>query len=443
MTNANPSVRVVPLDTYTFDPNNANSGTDEGRALVADSLDLVGAGRSIVVAADNTAMAGNKTLQAARDAGLNAIEVETDGDYLVIVKRRDWADASDPDARQYAYFDNRASEKGLQWNPEQILADLRAGMKLDKIFDKETLATLAHRGRRRLQTANPKPDEVTNFAVEWGTKPGQTWRLGEHRLLITDCTSESDVVGLFGDRVANLLVTSPPYWVGKPYETQKSEDEIAAFIDACASTWTKVVSPKYGRIIINTGTCSIHSVEKGRPVEVLPLIDWWTSAFREDGWLLRHMRLWVKSSEMAAASVSPRTDAISSGGAEYILDFHTNDFEQMLVFWEPDAEQRGQLSVREPWAQQQVWTDIQGEKSAGGHVAAFPIELPSRYIRMYSKADELVFDPFGGSGTTMLACQALGRVCYSTEISPEYAAMSLHRFREETGIQPTLLNDDE
>lgn len=433
------TIRAVDLDAYTFDPNNPNKGTDEGRALVQESIDEVGAGRSIVVAADNTVMAGNKTLQAARAAGIqNIIEVETRGDTLVAVKRMDWVDGNDPKAREYSYFDNRAGQVGLLWDAEQVLRDLRAGMKLN-MFDKETLATLAHRGRRREQKAQVKDDEQTDYTAIWHTEPGQIWQMGDSRLIIGDCSDANVLSALFGEYKANLLVTSPPYWVGKVYESQKSEEEISEFIDACCDAWVGYVSPSFGRIVINTGTCAIHKVETNRPVEVLPLIDWWAASLKASGWLLRHMRLWTKSSEMAAASVSPKTDAVSSGGYEYILTFHTDDFEHMAVFWEPEGAQRGQNQVREPWAQLQVWSDIPGERSAGGHVAAFPVELPSRYIRMYTKPDEVVFDPFSGSGTTILACQQLGRIGFAAELDPNYAGMSLSRFQDETGITPTLI----
>ena len=100
------------LSDYTPDPHNANKGTERGVYMLDRSIEEVGLARSIVAAADGTIPAGNKTLQAAADAGIeDVIEVETDGRALVVVKRTDWETVDAEQARRYAGRSVEASRK--------------------------------------------------------------------------------------------------------------------------------------------------------------------------------------------------------------------------------------------------------------------------------------------------------------------------------------------
>lgn len=116
------------ITDYQPDPNNANKGTERGQYMVENSLEQFGAARSIVVDKNGIVLAGNKTQEAAINAGLeDAIEVESDGQKLVVVKRTDLDLLEDPKrAQEYAIADNRASEVGLEWDSEVL-----AGLKLD------------------------------------------------------------------------------------------------------------------------------------------------------------------------------------------------------------------------------------------------------------------------------------------------------------------------
>lgn len=140
---ADPIIRKRKITDYKPDPHNANRGTERGQYMLDRSVEEVGAARSLVAAADDTIPAGNKSLQAFVDAGLeDVIEVETDGTTPVVVKRTDWASVDDERARKYAYFDNRASEVGLAWDADQVLADLNAGVDLSALWHEDELAAL-------------------------------------------------------------------------------------------------------------------------------------------------------------------------------------------------------------------------------------------------------------------------------------------------------------
>ena len=131
------------ISDYKPNRRNPNKGTQRGLGMVEDSMREDGAARSIVVAADNTIIAGNHAQEGAVLAGIeDAIEVEVSGDQLVVVKRTDWANADDPGAIRYAYRDNRSTETNLVWEAAQLLEDMDAGVDLIVMFTQEELEAL-------------------------------------------------------------------------------------------------------------------------------------------------------------------------------------------------------------------------------------------------------------------------------------------------------------
>jgi len=139
-----PKITRRKITDYIPDNSNANSGSERGLQMVEDSLSQDGVGRSIVADGHDRIPAGNKTLEAAMNAGIeDVIEIETDGRALIVHKRIDW-DLADPQgaARRYAYRDNRASEVSLNWDIEQIKSDLDQGIDLSGLFSELELKTL-------------------------------------------------------------------------------------------------------------------------------------------------------------------------------------------------------------------------------------------------------------------------------------------------------------
>ena len=271
-----------------------------------------------------------------------------------------------------------------------------------------------------IQIEVPKQAEEDEPDIPLPEKPvsqaGDLYELNGHRVICGDSRDMAIGQLLLGDEDANLSFTSPPYWVGKDYETEKNEAEIDDFIQDIANQLVACTEKDNGRIVINTGTSSINRIDHKRKVEILPLIDKWATALRKTNWLLRHLRIWVKRGQLPA-SISPKTDVIDQHN-EYIATFE-KEYSQVLTYWNPDGDQRGQERIGTPWAQQGVWDDVHGEKSAEGrHNAAFPVEIPFRNILLYTKRKEIVFDCFGGSGTTLIACEQTDRRARLIEISP-------------------------
>jgi|GEM_PF-694698 len=131
--------KVTGITDLRLDAKNANRGTARGAEMVRTSLEELGAGRSIVVDRDGDVVAGNKTLQAALAMGLDIEVVETTGDRLVVVQRTD-LDLDDGDkARKLAYADNQTAAAGLEWDSQQVMDDLAAGLDLGDYFTEKEI----------------------------------------------------------------------------------------------------------------------------------------------------------------------------------------------------------------------------------------------------------------------------------------------------------------
>ena len=123
-----------------------------------------------------------------------------------------------------------------------------------------------------------------------------------------------------------------------------------------------------------------------------------------------------------------------------------DEVESLLTFYNVNGRGRGRgqeslgnYMQGKHWAMKSYWDDIHGNANSNNHCAAFPLELVERHIVIYSKKGEIVFDPFLGSGTTLIACERLGRKCRAIEINPAYIAVSIQRWVDVTGGEPILL----
>jgi len=179
---------------------------------------------------------------------------------------------------------------------------------------------------------------------------------------------------------------------------------------------TKIIYDDYSRIIINSSTSSATALDE-KNTRIILIIDKWINNFYKKNWYLRHIRFWVKKSgNFISVCPSPITDFIFPGT------------EFLLTFYKLKSKTRGQNKVPDSgsWAQQGNWDNIKGDKQE--NKAGYPIELPYRFILLYSLKNEIVFDPFLGNGTTLIACEKTNRICYGIEISPHYCDVIVNRY---------------
>lgn len=205
----------------TGDSHNANRGTARGRKAIRESVNSLGLGRSILVDRQGRVIAGNKTLEAARGEGVDRlVVVQTDGSELVAVQRTDLDLTEDAEARELAVADNRTAQIDLDWDPDVLKMYADLGADLGPFFSAEELAGLslaeteskrhAHGPRQPRAPSAPSQTEdpdlsapnmaegvplienaafmdssPLDFSKEKGrTMPGDTWLLGEHKLVI-------------------------------------------------------------------------------------------------------------------------------------------------------------------------------------------------------------------------------------------------------------------
>lgn len=169
----------IKLTDLVPDPHNANKGTERGRGMLEKSLQELGAGRSLVVDRNNTVIAGNKSLEAAVEAGFeDAIVVETDGSKFVVVKRVDLDLSEDDKAKKLAIADNRVGEISLSWDAE-VLAELSQDIDLSGLFTDNELEAIAARFEDEDQAIAP-PEEFKEYGEDIETdyecpKCGYKW----------------------------------------------------------------------------------------------------------------------------------------------------------------------------------------------------------------------------------------------------------------------------
>lgn len=419
------------------DGQNANKGTDRGRDLLKKSVQELGAGRSILADKDGEIIAGNKTFEAAQEAGLKIRIVPTQGDELVVVQRTD-LDLSDPigEARRLAYLDNRVAELDLAWDAEQVLHDIESGMASDLIgFSSQELQELLAEleNANKLVDPGPEIDKANELREKWKTEPGQIWQLGEHRLMCGDCTVDEDLEKLLGNELATLCWTDPPYNVnlgGSDHPTWKRRminndnlgDDFPEFVRDFSKAIWKACIP--GAVLYMT-----------MGAKEWPNVD---LVLREVGFHWSSTIIWVKNQHVLArkdyqTQYEPMWQGVK-GDLESDIDVEENPFTPIWYGWKGDAARSRKVINRK---QSDVWLIDRPQKSIE-HPTIKPLELVERSLRNSSIPGDIVFDGFSGSGTTLIACERMKRKGRAMENDPKFVAVALERWSVMTGEMPTF-----
>jgi len=243
-------------------------------------------------------------------------------------------------------------------------------------------------------------------------KTGDLWTLGDHRLLCADSTDPKNIKRLFGKSRAVLCMTSPPYWVGRDYEQEHGQEEIVQHIERAAAAITLAMAER-SKVVINTGTTS-ETRQGGEVRRVWLLLDWWQQALLKHKWNMRNVRIWTK--EGGFAGFAPAQD-LTGQDWEFLADF-TSDVNVP----------QNRLSDAPRWALDGVW-DCQPQTASVGHSAPFPVEIPRRYVLLYTQPDDIVYEPYCGSGTTIIAADQLGRRCYAADSDPNSVQLAIERYK--------------
>jgi len=387
------------------DPKNANKGTKRGREAVAHSLKEFGAGRSVLIDSKGRLIAGNKTASEAQAAGIdNVIVVKTDGTQLVAVQRTDLDLETDPKAKGLALADNRVGQLGLDWDAA-VLNELAGDLDLSAFFTESELGSIF----AELPTDSSADDDVPSAPTVARTIPGTLYRLGGHRLLCGDATKIGDVERLMGGERADMVWTDPPYNVAY---VGKTEDSLTIEND-------RMLDGEFRQFLCDAFTAAFAVTEAGGAIYVAHADsegENFRGAVRESGWLFKQCLMWAKNSMVL-------------GRQDYQWKH-----EPILYGWKPGAAHKW-FSDRK----QTTVLEYDRPSRSPEHPTMKPVALVEYCIRNSSPKGGKVLDLFGGSGTTLMACQASGRSAYLLELDPIYCDVIVRRWEEHTGLTAEVL----
>jgi DNA modification methylase len=313
---------------------------------------------------------------------------------------------------------------------EEKLGELLDGIRVDDEALRRLLGTLAGPEERRAGLTDP--DEVPSAPEEPTVATGELWALGEHRLLIGDATSADDVARLTAEGQVDLLWTDPPY--GVAYQTNLSVDVAVARHRRTDGLELKNDSlrPEQTRELV-AAACRLAPLRAGGAFYLAapagPMHLEFMLALREAGLRLRQTIIWVKDRfVMGMTDFHYRHEPILYG------DLGEKDFEPVLYGWD-EGERHAFYGGRRL---DTVW-EIKRPGASPEHPTMKPVELVARALEYSTRPGDVVYDPFVGSGTTIIAAEQLGRRALALEIDPRYAQVSIERWEHFTGQQAERL----
>ena len=243
-----------------------------------------------------------------------------------------------------------------------------------------------------------------------------------------DCIFQSSAENMaeLPDNSIHLMVTSPPYNVGKDYDDDLTLPEYLAFLER---VWAEVF-----RLLVPGGRACVNIANLGRK-PYLPLHAWIAESMLRLGYMMRGEIIWNKaasaSRSTAWGSWKSATNPTLRDVHEYILVFSKGAFKRQNPLQRENSLSNGEFLE----FTKSVWTFPSVPASKVGHPAPFPVELPYRLVQLYTFKDEVVLDPFMGSGQTALAALKAGRHYVGYEISPEYVSLANARIQGASGFK--------
>jgi DNA modification methylase len=340
------------------------------------------------------------------------------GEWLVPVVRG-WRSRSDGDAEAYLIASNRLTTLG-GWDGEELgglLADLAeqdAELLAVTGFSDADLEGLLGGGSTQLPDALTDPDDVPGTPVEPRSRPGDVWLLGPHRLLVGDATDMAAVEAMLGGDRCDVMWTDPPY--GVDY-VGKTKDALTIRNDGA----TDLPELLAGAFAVATA-----ALKPGSPVYVAhppgALHRQFLDAFFAAGWRFHQGLIWVK-------------DAMVLGHSDYHFRH------EPIMFGYTDGAEgrrgRGGSGWYGDHSQTSVF-DMPKPARSEDHPTMKPVDLIAPMLANSCPSGGLVYDPFAGSGSTLIAAHRTGRVARVVELDPKYADVSCRRFQEHTGTKPVL-----
>ena len=392
--------QMVEIEKVVPNPRNPNKHSEKQIALLSKIIAAQGWRAPITVSTrSGFIVRGHGRLLAARKLGLAEVPV----DYQAYeTEAAEWADL---------IADNRLSE--LSETDELLLKDLLQELNTSEL-DLELTAYTADEidqmlgSAKEVQEDDFDADKALSEIDEAKTRLGDIYILGKHRLLCGDSTDAAAVEKLMDGQKADIAVTDPPYNVGYTGGTkdaltiQNDKQEDAAFRQFLSAAFTNMdAAMKPGAVFYIW-----HADSEGYNFR---------AACKEAGWQVRQCLIWNKNQLVMGRQ-----------------DYHWKH-EPCLYGWKEGAAHL--------WASDRKQTTIlcfdRPQKNAE-HPTMKPVALLAYQIANNTKGEDIALDLFGGSGTTLVACEQLGRKCYMMELDPKYCDVIIKRWEELTGNKAEL-----
>lgn len=449
---------AIPAVNLMTDPENARRGDV---AAVKRSLNVFGQRKPIVVKQTGTdadgrptgiIMAGNHTYAAALELGWTEVAAV-------------FVDDDAATAKAYALADNRTGELA-SWDQAQLAATLQT-LSADEFdmtalgWSETDLATLL---------GDPGPvggdgsgesttdDEPVAPPADPITQPGEVWLLGPHRIICGDCRDADTVARLLDGARVNLAFTSPPYADRRTYDESSGFRPIppAEYVE-----WFRAVAENVRAHLAEDGSWFVnikeHCEDGQRLLYVKDLtlahVRKWGWRFVDelcwvdthngipDGWPNRFKDAWepifhyslskIKFNPLANGTETART-------FDYSATRPKSPTGSGLLGVDESAKRDG---IARP--SNVIHLPAAAGEASGLHSAPFPVGLPAWFVRAYTDPGDAVYDPFMGSGSTLLAAHNHERVAYGCEISPGYVDVICARFQRASGIKPVRASTGE
>lgn len=416
-------IEVDKLKAYGKNPRIGNV------EAIAESLEANGQYRPIVVRRETgEILAGNHTWKAAKYLDWPTIKVT----YVENI--------SDEAAARIVLADNRYSEMGTY--DDKALTDLLGSIQdlTGTGYSSEDLEQLIDDLAPEKDIAKTDPDHVPEIPTEKDTvsKPGDVWKLGKHRLICGDATKAEDFEKLMAGAQADLVVTDPPYNVayqGGTKDALKIEND--AMSDGAFETFLTAAFEQMYEATKPGGVFYVFHGEGDGKGNIF------RTTMMDTGWLLKQVLIWIKDRLVLSRQdhhwqhepilygwkpgaghywYGPRTDTTLIDEQPKFADMKREDLiEHIAAIYEAST------IIREPRPSRN-----------GQHPTMKPVNLVARLIDHSSSNGQLVLDPFGGSGSTLIAAHSTGRRAYLMELDPKYVDVICRRYQEHTGIMPIL-----
>lgn len=400
---------------------NAKKHPDKQIQQIADSLLTFGWAQPIVVDKEGVVIAGHGRLAAAHSLGMTTVPVFV-------------MDISEDKAMAYRLADNKLNESA--WDDSLLIAELK---ELDmRGFNIE----LTGFSRSLILQTDEKDDRVPELPAKAKSKLGDLYELGGNRLLCGDATNQGDIMRLMGKTKADMVFTDPPYNVNYKGAGKNTSQGIMN---------DKMGAAQFREFLVDSFKHWPDAVKKGAGLYVFHSPT--TQAIFEDalnvtGFEIKYQLIWNKPSaglgmgdyrnkhEPFFYACLKKADPLFYGDRTNttIVDFTKTD--EQLAKWAKtikQAEKEGKMTI---------WTMKREPTQDYVHPTQKPVELIMYALNNSSKVEDVVLDPFLGSGSTLIGCQKTNRFCYGLELDPRFVDVIVQRWVDYTENRNILRNGE-